>query len=471
MQVAPAGAGSGWVPFRRKGGPSPGGLLNPPGLRAVASAASASPRASATSRTSEHAGGQPACWSASTTRSSCGACWSTCGTASSGWTPARSIPSSSTSWSINTSARPRSCGASVVREALIGTARRWPSSGGGRPASPRRTGGRRAVPDATTGELWRVDRRSRHRRMVPAICRFYGIVIAMFFDDHGHPHFHARHSGYEARSGSIRSRSSRARSTFRQLRLVLGMGRAAPRRTARELTPRASRWDTEWDRTAPMIGLTPQMPHVAVVRHGVLRLRFADGVTGEVDVLERMRGPWFQNARTEDGFARARLDPESGTVIWPGGADLAPDTLYAQVSSGPVAWTEPRRLNHARSPSTTRRARASWAMPAGKRASRPGRCSGRAATRFGGTLVPASGPKAGVSRGSLSCSDVCASSWKRTLGRFRLRLCPSPGPLRAVAGKRLSAPVRWAAEQSGSFKRRRRLAGDAGVVDGHPRQP
>jgi Domain of unknown function (DUF4160) len=29
---------------------------------------------------------------------------------------------------------------------------------------------------------------------VPTISRFFGISIAMFFDDHGPPHFHARHS-------------------------------------------------------------------------------------------------------------------------------------------------------------------------------------------------------------------------------------------------------------------------------------
>ncbi len=28
---------------------------------------------------------------------------------------------------------------------------------------------------------------------VPAISRFYGLVITMYFDDHGHPHFHVRH--------------------------------------------------------------------------------------------------------------------------------------------------------------------------------------------------------------------------------------------------------------------------------------
>jgi hypothetical protein len=29
---------------------------------------------------------------------------------------------------------------------------------------------------------------------VPTISRFFGITIEMYFDDHGHPHFHARHA-------------------------------------------------------------------------------------------------------------------------------------------------------------------------------------------------------------------------------------------------------------------------------------
>ncbi len=34
---------------------------------------------------------------------------------------------------------------------------------------------------------------------MPRISSFYGIVIAMYFSDHGHPHFHARHSDGEAK--------------------------------------------------------------------------------------------------------------------------------------------------------------------------------------------------------------------------------------------------------------------------------
>jgi hypothetical protein len=34
---------------------------------------------------------------------------------------------------------------------------------------------------------------------VPAISRFRGITIAIYFSDHGFPHFHARHASGEAK--------------------------------------------------------------------------------------------------------------------------------------------------------------------------------------------------------------------------------------------------------------------------------
>ena len=36
------------------------------------------------------------------------------------------------------------------------------------------------------------------RNKMPEICRFYGIVINIHFEEHGPPHFHARYSGNRA---------------------------------------------------------------------------------------------------------------------------------------------------------------------------------------------------------------------------------------------------------------------------------
>ena len=83
-----------------------------------------------------------------------------------------------------------------------------------------------------------------------------------------------------------------------------------------------------------MTGLTPDITAVSVVRHGVLRLTFGDRLTGEVEVLPRMWGPVFEHARTPEGSARVTVDEETGTIVWTGGADLAPDRLYERVRTG-----------------------------------------------------------------------------------------------------------------------------------------
>jgi hypothetical protein len=87
-----------------------------------------------------------------------------------------------------------------------------------------------------------------------------------------------------------------------------------------------------------MIGLTPDITAVTVVEHGILRLTFADGLSAQLNVLDRMQGPVFAQPRTPEGFAKVTVDAETGTVVWPGGADLAPDTLYVRARTG--AWPD-----------------------------------------------------------------------------------------------------------------------------------
>lgn len=56
---------------------------------------------------------------------------------------------------------------------------------------------------------------------MPTISRFFGIAIAMFFDDHGFPHFHARHAEGEAKVRIDNLEVMDSTLGRRQLRLVL----------------------------------------------------------------------------------------------------------------------------------------------------------------------------------------------------------------------------------------------------------
>ena len=62
-----------------------------------------------------------------------------------------------------------------------------------------------------------------------------------------------------------------------------------------------------------------------------LRLAFSDGAVGEIDLAEELWGEVFEPLREEAVFRQARVDPELGTVAWPNGADLDPESLRANV--------------------------------------------------------------------------------------------------------------------------------------------
>lgn len=69
---------------------------------------------------------------------------------------------------------------------------------------------------------------------------------------------------------------------------------------------------------------------VEVVGDHRLRLEFADGTAGEIDFGGREWGGVLSPLRDPAFFARVYVDPEAGTIAWPGGLDLAPEPLYEQ---------------------------------------------------------------------------------------------------------------------------------------------
>jgi len=71
--------------------------------------------------------------------------------------------------------------------------------------------------------------------------------------------------------------------------------------------------------------------HVVEARHVggyVLWLRFKDGTQGEIDLGPALVGPVFEPLRNPEEFKRFRLDPEFHTLVWPNGADFAPEFLH-----------------------------------------------------------------------------------------------------------------------------------------------
>lgn len=66
-----------------------------------------------------------------------------------------------------------------------------------------------------------------------------------------------------------------------------------------------------------------------------IRLVFNDGVQGVVDFSEWLSGPVFEPLKDPSYFERFFV--EGGTVTWPNGADIAPETLHQKAESSAAA--------------------------------------------------------------------------------------------------------------------------------------
>ncbi len=60
-------------------------------------------------------------------------------------------------------------------------------------------------------------------------------------------------------------------------------------------------------------------------------IRFSDGAEGEVDLSRELTGPMFEPLRNVEEFRRVALHPEWKTLVWPNGADIAPEFLRAHL--------------------------------------------------------------------------------------------------------------------------------------------
>jgi hypothetical protein len=76
------------------------------------------------------------------------------------------------------------------------------------------------------------------------------------------------------------------------------------------------------------------LPRVIQARHvggHTIWLRFSDGAEGEVDLSSEIHGEAFEPLKDVDYFRKLQVDPELRTVVWPNGADFAPEFLRSSL--------------------------------------------------------------------------------------------------------------------------------------------
>ena len=65
-----------------------------------------------------------------------------------------------------------------------------------------------------------------------------------------------------------------------------------------------------------------------------LWLSFNDGISKRVNVFPLLEGPIFEPLLDPDYFSKVTLDAIRGTVVWPNGADFAPEALHDLAPEG-----------------------------------------------------------------------------------------------------------------------------------------
>ncbi len=79
----------------------------------------------------------------------------------------------------------------------------------------------------------------------------------------------------------------------------------------------------------------PQIVHAEYRAGYRIAVTFNDGVQGTIDFEPWLAGPVFEPLLDTGYFQRFFI--EGGTVVWPNGADIAPETLYERAKANAAA--------------------------------------------------------------------------------------------------------------------------------------
>ena len=77
--------------------------------------------------------------------------------------------------------------------------------------------------------------------------------------------------------------------------------------------------------------MIPRVIEAQYVKGYTIKIRFADGVEGEVNLSDDLIGEIFLPLKDISYFKNFIVDSELHTLVWPNGADFAPEFLYDKI--------------------------------------------------------------------------------------------------------------------------------------------
>jgi Protein of unknown function (DUF2442) len=73
--------------------------------------------------------------------------------------------------------------------------------------------------------------------------------------------------------------------------------------------------------------MLPRVKEARYIANYTVWVRFSDGAEGEVDLANELYGEMFDPLKAPEYFKSFRVHPELHTLVWPNGADFAPEFL------------------------------------------------------------------------------------------------------------------------------------------------
>ena len=81
--------------------------------------------------------------------------------------------------------------------------------------------------------------------------------------------------------------------------------------------------------------MTPRLTRATYLHDYKIRVTFDDGREGILDLENELWGEVFEPLKDTSVFRSFRMDTELDTIVWPTGADLAPEFLYERAVPDP----------------------------------------------------------------------------------------------------------------------------------------